>query len=572
MTPHDPQKELVEFLRAPGAYPHRPAEVAHFQTPISHVFVAAPYAYKLKKAVTLSFLDFGTLEKRRETCVDEVRLNRRLCAPIYLGVVEIHRRPDGTLALGAGEGDVGEPIEPLVWMRALPAEGMLPAALGDGRATADTLGRFGRDLARFHAAAPADGPSTAGSSPANLRAAWNDVLGNCAPAVGSLLSTADGGVLAEFGPHFLAEHRELFERRVAEGRIREVHGDLHATNLCLIEEPLEATDTAPEVPAGLYAFDCIEFSERLRWIDVASEVAFLAMDLEVRGDSDLATAFLAAYADEARDDSLLAVLPYYRVFRACVRGMVHAQTARDEGLADDVRAKAGRHAEEFFAYATHGAWRASGPLVVAFTGLSGSGKTALAARVSDATGFPHLSSDEIRKRRVGLDPLSPVPPDHTEALYGEDARQRVYEDLASEAAAHLRSGQSVITDATFHRRADRDALRAVARENEALVLFVSCTTDPDTIRDRLQSRARDAVPTEHRARSDADWKVYLGQVFRAEPLEDDEPHATIDTSGPLDRVLEETLGRLWAWRRARQTPATTMPRVTKLAATNDQPT
>ncbi len=570
MSAHDPQREVVDFLCSPSAYPHTPERVEHVQTPLSHVFVAPPFAYKLKKPVTLSFVDFGTEERRHRVCEDEVELNRRLCRPIYLGVVPVTQGPEGTLELG---GD-GEAIEHLVWMRALPADGMLPTALGSGQVTAETLRQFGRALADFHAGAPSQSARIAESSPENLRLRWDDVLVNCEPSVGTLISPSNRDVLSEFGPAFLADHHGLFEGRGAEGRICEGHGDLHSANLCLIEDALPAIGAdAPAVAPGLYAFDCIEFSESLRWNDVASEVAFLAMDLEVRHHEQLAEAFVSAYVAQSEDEHLRRLLPYYKIHRACVRGMVHAQTARDDSLPDDQRNRAAWRAADFFAYAARASWHANGRVLIAFTGLSGSGKTALAARIAERTGLSHLSSDEIRKRSVGLDPLSPVPPEHTEALYGPEARDRVYRLLAEEATAQLRGGQGVITDATFLLRADRDRLGEVARDLNVPLVFVECAAEPDVVRARLESRAKETVPHSHRARSDADWQVYLGQVFRAEPLGDDEPTIRLDTSDrSTSEILEDAIGLLWRWRRKTQTPATTIPSVTRLAATNDQPT
>ncbi len=571
MPPFDPQHQLVDDLCKPSAYPHRPKRVEHLQTPLSHIFIAPPYAYKLKKPVTLSFVDFATEERRHAICEDEVVLNRRLCPSIYLGVVPIARNLKGEFEVD-GRGDA---VEHLVWMRALPASGMLPVALKAGRVTAETLRGFGRTLADFHASASGEqAGQSAESSPEALRKRWDDVLANCEPAIGTLLSPSNREILADVGPTFLTTHHELLERRVRDGRICEGHGDLHAGNLCLVEHRLPAISAeAPAVESGLYAFDCIEFSESLRWNDVASEVAFLAMDLEVRHHDALAEAFVSAYLQRSGDQNLRQLLGYYKIHRACVRGMVHAQTAGDEAMTGDLRNRAAWRAVDFFAYAAREAWHSNGRMLVAFTGLSGTGKTALAALVAERTGFAHLSSDEVRKRAVGLDPLSATPPERTEALYGPEGRGRVYDQLAREATEQLRAGQSVIADATFLLRSDRNRLEEVARREGVSLLFVECTADPEIVRARLETRAKDAVPRTHQARSDADWHVYQQQVFHAEPLCDDEPALRVATGRrPLPQLLEDTIVRLWKWRAEAQMPATTIPSVTRLAATNDQPT
>jgi len=540
----DPQREIVDFLLQPTAYRHRPAAVEHLQTPISHVFVAPPFAYKLKKPVTLSFLDFGTRARRRAACEDETRLNRRLCRPIYLGVVPVTRT-----AAGFEIGGPGPAVEHLVWMRALPAAGMLPVALEGGRVDVRQMRRFGRELADFHARAPGAGPRVHGAEPDRLRARWQDVLDNCAPFESTLLSPSGRAVLTDFGALFLAAHHDLFSGRTTAGRIREGHGDLHCANLCLVEPALPAIEGAPRVDPGLYAFDCIEFSEELRWNDVASEVAFLVMDLEVRGEADLARSFLDAYEEHSSDTDLRRLLPYYVVHRACVRGMVHGQTARDPGRSPEARERAAERSARFFAHAVRSAWQACGPALVVCTGLSGSGKTTIAAHLAERTGFVHLSSDEIRKRRAGLDPLEPTPPRKIPDLYRSQARARVYAELARRAEAALRAGHGVFADATFTRRADRDVLSEVARRLGRPRVFLECSAGEDVVRARLSARAHREVPSGHGARSDADWAVYRRQVAAAEPLGHDETALRIDTgAAALADVIEEAALRLCRWR------------------------
>src|SRR5690606_3259128 len=245
-----------------------------------------------KKSVRYSFADFSTLELRRRFCEEEVRLNRRLCPSVYFGVRSVTRARDGSLAL---DGD-GAEVEPLVWMRALPERGMLPVALAEGRVHADVLEAFARDLARFHASPDTTPPpQLAIADAASTIARWRQVMDDAAPMAGTLLGVADHEVLSDFGPTFAQRHETLLATRGPAGRVRDGHGDLHAGSLCLVETPRPPLDGALEVAAGLHAFDCLEFSPELRTNDVASEVAFLAMDLEARGHPELAQVFVDAY-------------------------------------------------------------------------------------------------------------------------------------------------------------------------------------------------------------------------------------------------------------------------------------
>ena len=294
------QDEVIHALEDPGIYPHRPDDVRHLQTHISHVFLAGPYVYKLKKAVRFSFLDFSTPALRRKFCTEEVRLNRRLCPGVYLDVVPITRARDGHLRLG-GRGKV---VEHVVRMRRLPAERMLKALLETDGVTGEMMSALARTLAAFHAEVPTGPEIAAYADPAALRERWTEEARATAPFVGSLLHAEDHEVLADFGPAFVRGHEPLLRARQEGGRIREGHGDLHAEHVCFVDEPATALPDRPPLPAGIYVFDCIEFSEAFRCNDVASEIAFLAMDLEGLGHDALARRFVASYVHAAADPEI----------------------------------------------------------------------------------------------------------------------------------------------------------------------------------------------------------------------------------------------------------------------------
>jgi len=541
------QDEIVRALGDPSFHPSRPASVRHLQTHISHVFVAGPFAYKLKKAVRFSFVDFSTVELRRAFCAQELRLNRRLCAPLYLDVPEITREEDGSLALGGG----GTPIEPLVRMRTLPADGMLPVALERGRVDAAALADLARALARFHASPETALDDTRGGDPEALGERWRHVLADAAPMVATLLRAADHAVLLDYGESFLHRHETLLRTRGPAGRVRDGHGDLHAGNLCLVEQALAATEGAPAVAPGLYAFDCLEFSPELRANDVASEVAFLAMDLTVRGHPDLADAFVDAYVAASADDELRLLLPFYGCHRATIRGMVLGLAANADDAPDAARSEARELGARHFTHATQLAWRSAGPAIVLCSGLSGSGKTTLAVALARTTGFRLISSDALRKARAGLDPHARTTGERAAELYGEEARRATYAALADEARAALAAGDPVLLDATFHRRAARAPLHALAGELRVPIVVVACVAAEDTVRERLRIRAERPAESSagQPALSDAGFEVYLEQRAHAEPPGTDEPSLRVDTSGGREEVLEHALRALWAWRR-----------------------
>ncbi len=588
--------ELLAALGDGSLYAHHPSHVEHLQTHLSHVFVAPPFAYKLKKAVRFSFADLTDPAARLRDCIAEVHLNRRLCPSLYLGVLPVLRRPDGRVVLGAPlddpppvartgrvpgsaagpatggapgatreasldrelppgrwatshEPDTTEVLDHVVWMRALPARGMAAQALAEGRIGRALLAELAASLAAFHAAVPAEPPGAAGTDLPSLCARWDHVLADCRPMIGDLLAAEDHDLLADFGATFVWRHASLLEARVAAGRIREGHGDLHTGNLCLLDADLPPVDGAPAVPRGLWAFDCLEFSRALRVNDVASEVAFLAMDLEARGRRDLAGDFVDAYVDASGDRDLRLLLPFYGCHRATIRGMVCGLAAAEDEVPAQERAAAREGAIEHFSLAQRHAWRAGGPALIACTGLSGSGKTTVALALARATGFRLLSSDEVRKRDAGLDAHAPAPAAMSAALYASAARRATYEAMADDARRVLSAGQAVIVDATFIRAADRDLFAEVAAAAGYPHLFLDCVADESTVHARLDARAR-ATASDAPARSDADWAVYKAQRRALQPLRPDEPRQRIDTACSRDALRASALRTLWQWRRA----------------------
>lgn len=323
----------LDFLKQPEAYPHRVDEITLLQTHISYVFLAGSYVYKIKKPVDFGFLDFTTLAKRKYYCDEELRLNRRLCPDIYLAVVPI--RQSGTLFyLG---GALGGTVEYAVKMSRMPAEGMMDKVIDAGNLTPAALGRIVDILVPFYRKA-ASGPkiSAAGSRD---RVAGNvrENFQQTAPFVGGpVLKKGDFATIRGYAEEFLRKE-ELFRQRQDEGRIRDGHGDLHSGNICLGER--------------VWIFDCIEFNWRLRYGDVAGDVAFLAMDLDYRGLERLAERFVADFSARAADPGLGGMLNFYKCYRACVRGKIGLLTGQDREVDEATRAASLKRASRYFSLA-----------------------------------------------------------------------------------------------------------------------------------------------------------------------------------------------------------------------------
>ena len=533
------QDEVVAALARPDFYPHRPRTVEYVQTHISHVFLAGPYVYKLKKAVRFPFLDFSTAELRRHFCREEMRLNRRLAPGVYLDVLPIVRTADGGLALG-GAGDA---VDHVVWMRRLPTEAILVNRLR--RIRAESIDELAGVVARFHARAPT-GPEIAAHADADtLHARWGENLETAAPFVGRLLAAEDHEILGDFGATFVRRHDTLLRARQRGGRIREGHGDLRAEHVCFLDAPLAEPADLPPLPAGIYVFDCVEFSTSFRANDVASEVAFLAMDLESLDCPELARRFVAAYARAADDPAVDVLLPFYACYRACVRGKVEGLASAEPEVAAADRERAAARARRHFTLAVRYAWQAEGPAVIACAGLAGAGKSTLARELAAATGFVLLATDEIRKR--GSAAAGPAP--YAAGVYTPAARAATYERLTAEAEAALAAGRGVVADATFIQARDRRRLAAAAVRERRPYVFVECRAPESVVRDRLLGRE-----TEPQL-SDARWDTYVEQRACREPFGADEPYVVVETGRGRAEARAAACRALWRWRQGRGTGA-----------------
>jgi uncharacterized protein len=314
-------RPLIDFLLNPASYPERPRSVDLVQTHISWVFIGDDYVYKLKKPVDFGFLNFTTLEKRRFYTAEELRLNRRFSPDVYLAVVPISER-DGTFRLG----DDANVVEYALRMKRISEDHMLYRLLARGLAGEDILRRVGMHLARVYGTIESDDTARPFGS---LEVISHNIVENfeqTAKYIGGPLSRETYDTIRAWSMAFLETRTGVFRERVGQGRIKECHGDLHLQHICVDGERISV-------------FDCIEFNERFRFGDVASDVAFLSMDLDYNGCPRLADAFVEAYMGESGDTGLRDVLKFYKIYRAYVRAKVTSFMLDDAGL--DGAAKAG---------------------------------------------------------------------------------------------------------------------------------------------------------------------------------------------------------------------------------------
>ncbi|HLJ57326.1 MAG TPA: AAA family ATPase [Chthonomonadaceae bacterium] len=519
-------ERLIADLSDPAAYPHPAESIQVVHTHISCVFLTGDYAYKIKKPVDFGFLDYRILSRRRVFCEQDLILNRRLCPDLYLNVVPVTLQ-DGRLAVG-GRGAV---VEWAVQMRQLRLEEMLSERLAAQTACAIEIQRIADVLAGFHARA---------ASRPDIRS-WGAV-GVVAHTVFSCLATMEtlsaspGSIHAstaiqQYLASFLTTDPALFSRRADEGCVRDCHGDLRTQNICL----------DPRFDSGVQVFDCIEFNQEFRYIDVAADLGYLAMDLDLAGRPDLRKALIDAYLGARPDSSLWRILPFYMTYRACVRGNIALLAAAEPEIPEDQRQA--HHAVAAAAYdlARCYACRRGRPALMITTGLSGSGKSSLARELSRRLPAIVLSSDQVRKERAGVARTDRL----DDSRYTPAERAETYAELNRRAEAWLSQGEHVILDATFLSAGERGAARQLAAACGAEFWTLDLRCPDAVIRRRLALRRASQADA-----SDAGLAVYERQLRSYAPIEPSRSdaaslghHLVIETDRPAPEAAAEAVGR-----------------------------
>ena len=323
------QMQVVETLRKPEAYDEEVRQIELKQTHISYVFLTKNFVYKVKKAVDLGFLDFSTLEKRRFFCEKELDLNRRLCGDMYLEVVPITKSADVVKINGEGT-----PVEYAVKMKRIPEENIMTRLLEEGKVDQKLVDRMAKIMTEFHLKAKAGKRIGQFGSLPMIERNWRENFEQTDEFIGETISPESYQLIQERTNNFMKNNRDLFAKRVTENRVKECHGDIHSGNIFITDK--------------IYIFDAIEFNERFRYCDVASEVAFLAMDLDFKERGDLSSFLVDRYVKYSGDKELELLLPFYKCYRAYVRGKVASFKLNDPSIGSEEKSSAKEEARAYF--------------------------------------------------------------------------------------------------------------------------------------------------------------------------------------------------------------------------------
>lgn len=495
-------EQLLDGLQSASAFPHPVDDIRICETHISWVILTGEFAYKIKKPVKLGFLDFSSLERRRRFCNEELRLNRRFSPDLYLDVVPVAGSPAAPRIGGAGNA-----IEYAVKMRQFPDEALLSRQLSADSVRPEHIDALARTIAEFHETAAVAAPD----SPWGTHdAVWAPVAENFRQLQLAKVETPQVRQLHQWSREEFQRLQSEFNARKSGGFVRECHGDLHANNLLLLG-------------GRLRMFDCVEFNESFRWIDVLSDLAFACMDLADFGRVDFANRLLNAYLQITGDYEGLTAWRYYFVYRALVRAKVAAIRSGQAGAATE-QAAAREELQKYLSLAERKT-KENSPRLLITHGPSGSGKSTLTQTLLEQLGAVRIRSDVERQRINGHDSI--------ETRYSLQARQRVYDRLADLAQAVLSARMTVIVDATFLSRTHRTQFRELAIRASVPFVILDLQTPIDVLRKRVAHRRGDA--------SEADVDVLNAQLETADPLDDDERQSAIviDTTSadPLAAAL-----------------------------------
>nr|WP_251068305.1 bifunctional aminoglycoside phosphotransferase/ATP-binding protein [Marinobacter sp. C7] len=508
---------MIQALQNPALYEHPVRDFRVIETHISQVILTGDYAYKIKKPMDFGFLDFSTLERRKHFCEEELRLNRRLASRLYLDVLPITGTPDQPVI-----GGEGEPFEYVIRMREFDQGQLFDRLQERGQLTPELLATAARQAAEFHDQLPPVAEDKPLGTPDAVYAAMQENFDQIRPLIDDKTLLAQLDNLEAWTRTTFDRHRDLIARRRENGFVRECHGDLHLANITVFE-------------GEVTVFDCIEFNEPFRWIDVINDLAFLLMDLESRGEPALANRVLNTYLEYRGDFEALPLLPLYKAYRAMVRAKIALFTLGNPDLSEDEKSGLMQRYRSYAQLAEDYSIIPN-PYLLATTGLSASGKSCVSAAMAGELGLIRLRSDVERKRLHGLGPLADSKSDTGEGLYTPEATTLTYQRLADLSEQLLAAGIPVVIDAACLKQSERDLFASVAEEQAVPFALLHCEAPEELRRQWIRSRSGDA--------SEATEELLDAQQGWFEPLTAMEKAHTVHLHTDQEHVAEAVADRI----------------------------
>ena len=500
---------LIEGLMKPEGFNPPVGQCILIETHISWVLIAEPYAYKIKKSLNLGFLDFSTLEKRLLFCKEELRLNKRLAPNIYLNIIPI----TGTIESPQWGGE-GKPIEYAVKMLAFPQDSQLDRLLTSGLLHPKIIDVLAQHIANFHTQTDIAGLDSLYGEPEIILQPVQENFLQMREHIDNTLALQKLNTLEEWSNETFDSLQHIFTQRKKAGFIRECHGDMHLRNIAWF-------DDQPVL------FDCLEFNPYLRWIDIISDVGFLVMDLQDRGQSQMAWRFLNKYLEYTGDYAAMGILRYYLVYRALVRAKIDVIRADQVGINHAEKIEAEKDFYQYLKLAL-GYIHPPKPQIIITHGMSASGKSTISQALLEHFGALRIRTDVERKRLNDLKPEDDGRSEIDGGIYSKVTTEKTYSILKELAGQIIDAGYSVIVDGVFLQYQQRQIFKNLAEKKHVSFTILECKADIETLRKRIIER-KDPI-------SDANLKVLEKQYSIWQPLHSDEGNATliIDTQLPTD--------------------------------------
>ena len=504
--------DIIKNIKNPKFFGSDIKSVDIIQTHISYVALTGKYAYKIKKQVNYGFLDFSTVEKRKYYCDEEMRLNRRLCPDIYLDVIPITKK-NSILELNG----YGEIVDYAIKMKEFLQQNIMTNLLKQGKIVKEKIEDICDILVKFY---NSEGNSKEIDRYGELEVVKRNICENfeqTEPMIDITIPKNSYEYIKNLSQQFFRKKKDLFEKRIKHKNIKNCHGDLHSGNIVVTDEKI-------------YIFDCIEFNKRFRYCDTASDIGFLAMDLDFMNYPYLSSYLIKKYIEKSKDIGILEMLNFYKSYRAYVRGKVIGFKLNDSKISNEKKQDIINTTKKYFELSEYYAKLFSldiknkKPLIFIIGGLTGVGKSTFSLKISIDYNAHIINTDIIRKELAGINIFERHHDEINTGLYSPEKIDQTYKKAIEKASDFLKNGKNVVLDATFQKKKYRDLVRTIAKENNSILITVQCVCAEDMVKKWLKRRIKTNTV------SDGRWEIYVNQKKTFEPFSDGENYIIADIS------------------------------------------
>ena len=517
-------EKLIEFLSDAGSFSDFTHEVSVKQTHISVIAMLDEFVYKFKKPVNFGFLDFSNIHQRKYFLEEEVRLNQRLTHGVYLQVVPLYELPDGKLSFTLPEAYRSQAedyvVDYALKMRRLSLANFLDELIKKPTFDWHKLGMVANKLASFYRKVPVKAHTSQWGTRENILVSIDENFEQIKPFIKNTIQPLEFRVIRAFQHYFLENNAALFQQRIDDGKILECHGDLKAEHVHIENQVVSI-------------YDCIEFNERFRCIDILNDIAFLSMDLDFRHKYNLSNFFVEEITKQVEEGEFMDLLDFYKSYRAFVKGKVESLTSASSDIPAKIRHKCAEKARKYFKLSLKYALIGSqATLVVVYGGIA-TGKTTLAQKIAKHMGIQHFNSDFIRKQMAGIPTYERTKEEDLPWVYSKEMTEKVYDTLLERGIDCAFQEGTAILDATFRDLSKLEKLLDRVKEVQPLrIVFIEAVAPDEVIKERLRAREEEGNVSDARIEHFELLKQTHHQIANLLPN-----HLTLNTASNLQTTM-----------------------------------